>query len=105
MKQNGAAVRGTKPLPENESASVPAVAAGSTRYLFASPTFRGGDYEENIVSPSDETLTLSGVSEPKAVKLLGDGSTLKYSYADRMIKVDLPASKRTKLVDVVQVEF
>lgn len=105
MKQNGAAVRGTKPLSENESASVPAVAAGSTRYLFASPVFRGGDYEENIVSPSDETLTISGVSEPKSVKLLGDGSPLKFSYANQTVSVDLPASKRTKSVDVVQVEL
>src|SRR4029079_19609874 len=37
MKQNGAAVRGTKPLPSDESASVPATASGQTRYLFLLP--------------------------------------------------------------------
>jgi alpha-L-fucosidase len=105
MKQNGAAVQGTKPLPKNEGASVPAVTSGSMRYLFASPTFRGGDYEENIVSPNDETLTLSGVREPKSVKLLGDGSSLNFTYANQTVSVNLPASRRTKLVDVVQVDI
>ena len=106
MKQNAAAVRGTKPLPPTESASVPAVTSGSTRYLFASPNFKnGGSYDNDLLSASDETLTLKGVSVPTDVKLLGDGSSLKYSYGDQTVTITLPASKRTKLVDVVQVEL
>ena len=38
-------------------------------------------------------------------KLLSDGSSLKYSYTDQNVTIQLPASKRTKLVDVVQVEL
>ena len=49
MKQNAAAVKGTKPLPATEFASVPAVASNSARYLFASPQFKeGGSYEKDL---------------------------------------------------------
>jgi alpha-L-fucosidase len=105
MKKNSIAVKGTKPLPETESASVPAVTGGSTRYLFASPEFRDGAWDRNLVAPKNETLTLKGVSTPTDVKLLADGSSLKYNYADNTVTIELPAAKRTKLVDVVAVEF
>src|SRR4051794_10456503 len=42
MKANGESIHGTKPLKDNESASVPAVASESARYLFALPKFRDG---------------------------------------------------------------
>jgi alpha-L-fucosidase len=104
MKQNAASVkRGAKPLPATETASVPATARGETRYLFAIPKF--DDPFRDPVPAKDEHLTLKGVNEPKAVKLLGDGSSLKFTYANQTISVDLPASKRTKLVDVVQIEL
>jgi alpha-L-fucosidase len=99
-------VKGTKPLPAAESASVPAVASATSRYLFAAPAFKdGGSYERDLLPATDETLTLKGVSTPTDVKLLSDGSSLKYSYADQTVIIQLPASRRSKLVDVVQVEF
>lgn len=104
MKHNAASVKGgAKPLPATESASVPATARGDARYLFAIPKF--GDSFGAPLAASDEILTLKGVNEPKSVKLLGDGSALKFTYADRAVSVQLPASKRTQLVDVVQVQL
>src|SRR6185295_18800169 len=45
MKANSESIRGTKPLSGGESASVPAVASGSARYLFALPKFKNnGQY-------------------------------------------------------------
>jgi len=106
MKQNAVAVKGTKPLPAGESASVPATASSNARFLFATPAFRdGGSYEKDLLPAQDETLTLKGVSTPTDVKLLRDGSSLKYSYADHTVTIELPASKRTRLVDVVEVEL
>jgi hypothetical protein len=33
---------------------------------------------------------------------MGDGRDLNFDYADGTVTIDLPAAKRTKLVDVVQ---
>ena len=106
MKYNGQSVRGAKPLPKDEAASVPATASGSARFLFAIPEFKnGGAYEKDLLPPTDLTLTLKGIANPAAVKLLSDGTALNYSYADKILTVTLPATKRTKLVDVVKVEL
>ena len=106
MRQNGRAIRGTKPLPAAESASVPATAAGSIRYLFALRQFKQGRMLDHDMLPlADLTLTLRGVAKPDAVKLLGEGTDLEYGYSDRTITVRLPAALRTKLVDVVEVEL
>jgi alpha-L-fucosidase len=105
MKQNSASVQGAKPLPPGESASVPATVSGPIRYLFAVPRFEGGEYDRNYMPPGDETLTLNGIGKPALVKLLGCADELKYSWADKKLTVTLPASKRTKLVDVVQVKL
>jgi len=106
MKQNAVAVKGTKPLPSTESASVPATASSHARYLFAAPSFKnGGSYEGDLLPAKDETLTLKGISTPTDIRLLRDGSSLKYSYSNGAVTIELPASKRTKLVDVVQVEL
>jgi alpha-L-fucosidase len=103
MKHNAASVKGAKPLPAAESASVPATAAGQSRYLFAIPEF---DDPFGVPLPAkDETLTLSGIDKPRSVKMLGDGLALRYSYEGRAISIELPAFKRTQLVDVVQVEL
>lgn len=106
MKLNGSSVKGTKPLATGETASVPATKSGSVRYLFAIPKFKdNGTYDENMLPATDETLILKGINNPLAVKLLADGSPLKYSYADQTVNIYLPASKRTKLVDVIKIEF
>jgi alpha-L-fucosidase len=107
MKTNGRAVRGTAPLPATEIASVPATSAGHTRFLFLVPRFKGekGRFESEQLPPSDETVTLKAATGPRAVKLLGDGSALKYTVHDGSITVELPAAKRTKLVDVVAIDL
>jgi alpha-L-fucosidase len=104
MKHNWPAVRGTKPLPAGESASVPATALGPKRFLFVVPQFKdGGTYDKDMFPPSAITLTLKVTEPPKSVNLLGDGAGLQYSYSGNTVTIEVPASKRTKLVDVVEV--
>ena len=104
MKHNGASVRGTKPLPAGESASVPATSQGTKRYLFAIPSFRGDSPQDRDMRPfTDQSLRLDGVAKPAAVKLLGDGGALEFDHSNRHLSVELPAARRTKLVDVVEV--
>ena len=104
MKVNGAAIKKAAPLPDGEKASVPATAAGATRYLFALPAFQGTSvYEKDRVPPVNETLTLRGGPAPSRVRLLRDGTSLNYTYTGGVLTVELPASARTALVDVVQV--
>jgi len=106
MKQNGAAVRGTKPLPSDESASVPATASGQTRYLFLLPKFKdGGAYDKDMMPPDDVEVTLKGVVKPTSVKLLDSGEALKFDFANNIVTVKITASVRTKLVDVVRIEI
>jgi alpha-L-fucosidase len=107
MATNGAAVRGTKPLPSGESASVPATAKGGTRYLFALPQFKdGGSFAKDYLPPTDRTLALKGISnKPSSVQLLGDGRALEFEFADGALAVKLPAGRRSELVDVVQIEL
>ena len=106
IKRNGLSVRGTKPLPSGESSSVPATALASTRYLFLLPQFKkGGVYDEDLLPADDLTLTLKGVARPRAVKLLGDGAALKYDYSDNTVTIQVPAGKRSQLVDVVKVDL
>lgn len=106
MKSNGESIKGTKPLPPSERASVPATMRGSTRYLFALPKFKDNGTRESDIEPSEDvTITLKGVGKPTSVKLLGDGSELKFEYSDNTVSVSLPADKRTKMVDVVLLEL
>jgi alpha-L-fucosidase len=106
IKRNRAAIKHAKPLADTESASVPATASGAARYLFVIPKFKDGSkYEKDLLPPVDETLTLRGVSRHQSVILLRDDSPLEASFADGVITITLPAAKRTKLVDVVQIEL
>jgi alpha-L-fucosidase len=106
MKQNGVAVHDVDPLPAGESASVPAVASGSTRYLYAIRSFdKRGSYDAYMTPAEDQTLTLKGAAKPESVTLLGDGSALSHDFADGTITMQLPAAKRTKLLDVVCVQL
>jgi alpha-L-fucosidase len=104
MKKNGRALRG-QPLPAAEQASVPATSLGKARYLFALPRFsEGGMFEKDLLPAEDTTLTLGAVTRPRAVRLLG-GGRLEHSFADGTLTIQLPAAKRTKLVDVVEVDL
>lgn len=106
MNQNSAAVKAAKPMPSGEIASVPATANGSTRYLFALPQFNaGGAYEKDLLPAEKVTLTLSGIARPRHVTLTSDGSELHHEYSGKTLTVQIPASKRSQLVDVVRVDF
>jgi alpha-L-fucosidase len=106
MRTNGSSVSGTHPLPAPESASVPATAAAATRYLFLLPRFKeGGSYDDDMLAAEDATVTLKGVGKPKSVKLLGDGKTVEYTYSADAVTINVPANRRTRLVDVLQITF
>ncbi|WP_162175056.1 alpha-L-fucosidase [Paraburkholderia mimosarum] len=107
MKVNGAAVRAGA-LPRHEKASVPATATNGVRFLFAIPEFKRTEraLDADLIAPTDKSLTLEGLAAmPKAVFLLGDGKPLKSEFKDGKLAVELPASRRTTLPDVVEVEL
>jgi alpha-L-fucosidase len=57
-----------------------------------------------MLPPVDETITLRGItSRPTSVTMLRDGSSIPFTFAEGTLTVSLPASKRTKLVDVVKI--
>ncbi len=102
MKVNRDAVTKAKSLPPGESASVPATALEKTRYLFVQANNKG-KYAEDLLPTTDVTLTLSGVEKPAKVTLTSDETPLAFSYADKKVTIQLPASKRSTGVDVVKV--
>jgi alpha-L-fucosidase len=110
MKTNGESVKGISPLPAAESANVPATSSGAARYLFALPKFKddganGRVYENDLLPPEGVTLMMSGISKPVSVKLLRDNSPLDFSYTNQTVTIQLPAAKRTQLVDVARIEL
>jgi alpha-L-fucosidase len=106
MKLNGVAVHDVEPLPEGETASVPAASSGTTRYLFAIRSFdKRGNFDAYMTPAEDATLTLKSVAKPESVTLVGDGSALSHDFAVGTVTVQLPAEKRTKLLDVVRIQL
>ena len=111
MSKHREAVQGAKPLPEGESASVPATALGTKRHLFAIPEFKmdgdkQGMYDKDMLPIGDVSLVLNGVkARPASVTLMGDGSPLLFDYQNQSVTVNLPANRRSKLVDVVQIQL
>ncbi len=105
MKAHGRSIRGARPLPAGETASVPATARGAERFLFAIPRFKaGGAYPEDQLPAADETLTLAGVgAKPRKVLQLADGRPLDFGYAGGVVTMALPAASRSTLVDVIAV--
>jgi len=74
--------------------------------LFVLPKFKGNSpYEKDTVPAADETLALAGVGRPASVTLLRDGSAVPFTFDNSTVTVRLPASTRTKLVDVVKIEL
>ena len=73
------------------------------------PQFKkGGVYAEDLLIPDDVALTLKGVSRPVAVRLLDQPAAdagLKFDYSGSVVTIQVPASKRSMLVDVVEVEL
>ena len=70
------------------------------------PQFKkDGVYDDDILPAVDSSVTLEGVAKPVAVKLLAEGSQLKFDYAGNKLTIEVPATKRTKLVDLVEVKL
>jgi alpha-L-fucosidase len=106
IKQNRRSVEHVQQLPLNETASVPATAKGNYRYLFAIPEFKdGGKYDQDRLPAKDQSLIFRTVAPPKMVSLVASGQKLNYTYANGEVSISLPASVRTSLVDVVQIEL
>ncbi len=106
MAKNGRAVKEATPLPAGETASVPATADKNVRYLFAIPKFRdGGSYDKDMLPLETVKLELKGIPKPTAVKLTENDEKLDFDYSDNKLTVTLPVEKRSKLVDVVQVDL
>jgi alpha-L-fucosidase len=106
VAKNGPSVKQATPLPTGETASVPATASNTVRYLFAIPKFRGdGSYDRDMLPLETVKLELHGTPRPTAVTLMADDSQLDFDYSDDTLTVTLPLEKRGKLVDVVKVEL
>ena len=105
MTNHKIAVGAVKPLDAKEFASVPASAKGNTRYLYAIPEFDGGSSDDDKQPVEDEKLTLKNAGNPSSVTLLADGKPLDFSASDGVVTIQLPASRRSSLVDVVEVKL
>lgn len=120
MNTNRESVKSTLPLLDGESASVPATRSTNTtgsvsRYLFALPKFVGTAskdadpmrvYTEDYLPAQDTNLTFKGkLGKPLSATLLADGQPLELIPGDDVVTVKLPAARRSKLVDVVKLEF
>lgn len=93
MKQGKVSLQGADPLREWPSFSpVPITRNGTTWYCHLAPT--------------DTTpLVLKAMPLPKRVTLLADGRELVCQEVDGNLTVDIPAEVRTKLDDVVVIEW
>lgn len=106
MKQNKASVEDVQQLPAGEKSSVPATSKSNVRYLFAIPEFKeNGKYEEDRLPAKDLVITLVNSHRPQSVTLLATGTKLPFHYSENKIIVEMPASVRTNLVDVVKIEL
>jgi alpha-L-fucosidase len=94
-----------RPLAGTESASVPATARGTVRYLYEIPKYSGSPIPGNEIAPGTEVLTLSGVTKPGRVTLLRTGASLPFTYSGSTASITVAASVRTNLVDVVKVDL
>jgi alpha-L-fucosidase len=104
MKKNGRAVQQVQQLPAGESASVPATAKNNYRYLFAIPEFKNGSkYDEDRLPAKDTVISLTTPLAATSVSLVGSGKNLHFRHEGGQVVIELPASVRTNLVDVIEV--
>jgi alpha-L-fucosidase len=109
MKKNGEAIYTVRPLAKGESASVPASALKTVRYLYHIPAFKAkynyrGPYDSDLLPPVDTTLEFRG-AQVKSVTLLEDGQPLDFKVEAGVVKITLPVARQSKRVDVVKLEL
>lgn len=88
MKHSGESVTDTEPAGWPEKSNVPSTRKDGTVYLHALPDLQG-------------VMELKDVARPAQVKLLRNGKKLPFHYENGTVRVEIPASERTALVDVV----
>jgi alpha-L-fucosidase len=92
MKHSGESLFGIEPGPWTETCNVPVTLRKSTCYLHVVPGFKGA-------------VELKKSEKPAKVTLLRTGQALDYTFADGVLRLEIPAASRTKLVDVIKVEY
>ena len=93
MRVNDEAIHGTRALPGNERADVPAAAKGANRYLFLIPD-RG--------KSRDQTVTFTGLAAGYRAQLLGSDLPLAVKPSDLTLTIAVPPSVQTDTVRVIK---
>lgn len=107
MKVNGKSLDAGE-LPSDEIASVPATASEYSRYLFVVPEFKptagySGPFDSDMLAFKDQIVTLKTSRTPVHITLLGSSERLAYTFQGSEVRIIIPASCRTRLVDVVEI--
>jgi alpha-L-fucosidase len=92
MKHSGESVFGVKAGPWPESCNIPVTIRGATWYLQLPPEFQ-------------EVVELKKSESPVQVTLLRTGQKRDYTIANGVLRLQIPKLSRTKLVDVVKIEY
>ncbi len=90
LKHSSESVFGTMPGEWPEKCNVPETSRPGKRYF-------------HLLPGSPDTIIVKNAARPKQVRLLRTGSELKYSSEKGTLRITVPASQRTDLVDVVVV--
>jgi alpha-L-fucosidase len=98
MKVNGASIKGAHAIDSTETASVPSSAVNKHRYLFLLAP------EQNAVL-ADQEVTFETKGVIKNVSVLGRKEKFVYKVEGNKLTLTVPASLRTTLPDVVDVEL
>jgi alpha-L-fucosidase len=105
MKNHAEAAHDVDPL-SGDAASVPASSKGNMRYLYLIPQYSdGGNMDEDQLPPDDESPVLKTTEKVASAKLLGDGNPVKMNVVEGGYAFEVPANRRSRLVDVVRVEI
>ncbi|HTW94699.1 MAG TPA: alpha-L-fucosidase [Tepidisphaeraceae bacterium] len=105
MEKNSAAAHDVEPLPA-EKASVPGSIKGNVIFLYLIPRYRGdGMMNSAELAPRDESPSLNGDYKVASAILLADGEPVEMKTQQGSITFNVPASRRTKLVDVIAVQL
>lgn len=106
MKLNKEAVQHVHSLPDTEKSSVLSAAKGNKRYLYLLPTFKkNGTNDKDILPNKDIVVTITGISRPQKVVFMLNRKNLKYDYSSEKseLTIAIPATQRSKLVDIISV--
>ena len=97
-------VVGVQAGPYPERAGVPVTVRGKTWYAHLLPA-RNDRKEDPAVLKDSSPVVLKGVEKPQRVILLGTDQAMEFHFDKDALSITVPKSLRTKLVDVVKVEW